>query len=241
MAGRELTRHQISLGFLSYFDKVSTLLLRIGRCVSLHQDFAILFPQCRQIQACMCEYTIVIVQVCKEIVVYARKSFATQLASSFLSPFDSVFKPLEDQLLQWGRLIEKRTQIMAVKSTLQQESASLERYNRLQLIFSRHATDARAVGTESRKHRFLKALSPDQKEFDSIWRRERRRGTSQWILQNPRYQEWLSSPQSAILWLQGNLGSGKSVTMASIVASLMTSEDALNGNGTCKNPVLRPA
>lgn len=212
--------YKISVGFMSYFDKVSTFLLRIGRRVSLHQDFALLFPQCRQIQAFMCEYIIVIVQVCKEIVVYARKSFASQLASSFLSPFDTVFKPLEDRLLEWGQLIEKRTQIIATKSTLERESTSVERYNRLQVIFTKQAGEARSRDRESRKHRFLKGLSPDQREFDSIWRRERRRGTSQWILKHPRYEEWLKSTDSAFLWLQGNLGSGKSVTMASIVASL---------------------
>ncbi|KAF6835372.1 NACHT domain-containing protein [Colletotrichum musicola] len=170
----------------------------------------------------MCEYTIVIVQICKEIVVYARKSFANQLASSFLSPFDTVFKSLEDQLLGWGRLIEKRTQIMATKSSLERESTSVERYNRLQVFFTKQADEARSRDRDSRKHRFLKSLSPDQREFDSIWRRERRRGTSQWILEHPRYEEWLKSSDPALLWLQGNLGSGKSVTMASIVASLVT-------------------
>ncbi|KAF6828312.1 NACHT domain-containing protein [Colletotrichum plurivorum] len=225
---------EISLGFLSYFDKVSNLLLRIGRCVSLHQDFALLFPQCSQIQGFMCEYTIVIVQICKEIVVYARKSFANQLASSFLSPFDTVFKPLEEQLLGWGRLIEKRTQIMATKSSLERESTSIERYNRLQVFFTKQADKARSVDKDTWKHRFLQDLSPDQREFDSIWRRERRRGTSQWILKHPRYEEWLKSSDPALLWLQGNLGSGKSVTMASIVASLVMPNSKPSSANTAK-------
>ncbi|KAL0930471.1 NACHT domain-containing protein [Colletotrichum truncatum] len=209
---------EVSLSFLSYFDKVSNLLLRIGRSVSLHQDFAMLFPQCRQVQGYMCEYIIVIVDISKKIVTHARKSLASQVASSFGSSFDSVFKPLESDLAEWGRLIEKRTAMLVAKSTLQEHSSSLERLNRLQIATSREAAKR---NREARKHRILESLCPDQKEFDSIWRRERKKGTSNWILKDREYQKWLKCLVSSVIWLQGNLGSGKTITMASAIADLV--------------------
>ncbi|KAF6818533.1 NACHT domain-containing protein [Colletotrichum musicola] len=206
---------EISLSFLSYFDRVSNLLLRIGRSVSLHQDFAMLSPQCQQVQGYMCEYIIVIVDISKKIVTHARKSLASQVASLFGSSFDSVFKSLETDLAEWGRLIEKRTAMLVAKSTLQEQSSSLEWFNRLQITTSREAAKR---NREARKHRILEFLCPDQKEFDLIW-------------------QWLKCPVSSSIWLQGNLGSGKTVTMASAIADLvLTKWDASSGSPTKQRP-----
>ncbi|KAF6824367.1 NACHT domain-containing protein [Colletotrichum plurivorum] len=108
--------------------------------------------------------------------------------------------------------------MLVAKSTLQEQSSSLEWFNRLQITTSREAAKR---NREARKHRILEFLCPDQKEFDLIWRRERKKGTSNWILKDQDYQEWLKCPLSSSIWLQGNLGSGKTVTMASAIAGLV--------------------
>ncbi|KAK1718239.1 hypothetical protein BDP67DRAFT_198581 [Colletotrichum lupini] len=191
-----------------------------------------LFPQCRQVQGYMCEYIIVIVEISKKIVSHAQKSLVSQITSSFGSPFDTVFKPLETDLAEWGRLVEKRIAILVAKSTLREQSSSLERLNRLQIAASRKAAKR---NREARKHRILECLCPDQKEFDSIWRRERKKGTSNWILKDQEYQTWLECPDSSVIWLQGNLGSGKTVTMASVIADLvLTKGDASSGSAPTK-------
>ncbi|KAF4777265.1 NACHT domain-containing protein [Colletotrichum scovillei] len=206
---------EISLSFLSYFDKVSTLLMRIGKSSSLHKDFALLFPTCRQTQAYMCEYVIVFIKICKKITIDAHKSFASHLATSFTSTFDSVFKPLEDDLRSWGQLIENRVAVLVAKANIESNTSSVEKFSRFQIMISR---DAAHRDRETRAHRLFEALAPNQKEFESIWTRERKKGTSSWILNDKSYQEWLGTKTSATLWLQGNLGSGKTVTMASVVA-----------------------
>ncbi|KAK1585342.1 uncharacterized protein LY79DRAFT_271076 [Colletotrichum navitas] len=191
-----------------------------------------LFPQCRQVQGYMCEYIIVVVDISKNIVTHARKSLASQVASSFGSSFDSVIKPLETDIAEWGRLIEKRTAMLVAKSTLQEQSSSLERLNRLQIATSREAARR---NREARKHRILEFLCPDQKELDFIWRRERKKGTSNWILKDHEYHKWLKCPVSSAIWLQGNLGSGKTVTMASAIADLvLTKGDASSGPAPTK-------
>lgn len=198
------------------------MLLRIGRSVSLHQDFSLLFPQCRQTQVYMCEYTIVMVDICKKIVVQVDglKSVRSQLQAFFFTSFDSDFKSLETSLSEWGRLIEKRSAVLAIKSNAKGQSNSLERLSRLQADFSKDAANRLR---DSRKNRLFNLLSPNQQEFDRTWRRERKKGTSNWVLKDVVYQKWRSSRSSTTLWLQGNLGSGKSVTMASIVADLVLS------------------
>ncbi|KAK2031165.1 hypothetical protein LX32DRAFT_637489 [Colletotrichum zoysiae] len=209
---------ELSLGYLSYFDKVSAMLLRIGRSMSLHQDFALLFPQCRQIQTWMCEYTIVMVDICKKVVSHVSnlKSLRSQLQTIFFTSFDTEFKPLEKSVVELGQLIEKRCVALAARTNLQ----TSDQLSRFQAKFDKDAANRLR---ESRKSSLFASLCSDQRGFDLTWRRERRKGTSEWIFKQNDYQEWRVSDASGTLWLQGNLGSGKTVTMASIVADLILS------------------
>ena len=134
-----------------------------------------LFPKCSTLQSYMCEYTIVMVNICAKIVHNCTKSTLSQLAGSLISTFDGVFKPLESDLTGWALLIEKRTTILLSKAELQNHSSILDRFNRLQITMSTETVKRRR---ESRKYRLLAALCPEQSEFDQIWRRERKRGTS---------------------------------------------------------------
>ncbi|KAK2049732.1 hypothetical protein LZ31DRAFT_286367 [Colletotrichum somersetense] len=209
---------ELSLGYLSYFDKVSAMLLRIGRSMSLHQDFTLLFPQCRQIQTWMCEYTIVMVDICKKVVSHVSnlRSLRSQLHTIFFTSFDTEFKPLEKSVVELGQLIEKRCVALAARTNLQ-TSDQLSRFR------AKFDKDAANRLRESRKSSLFASLCSDQRGFDLTWRRERRKGTSDWIFKQNDYQEWRVSDASGTLWLQGNLGSGKTVTMASIVADLILS------------------
>lgn len=187
-----------------------------------------LFPRCSTLQSYMCEYTIVMVNICAKIVHNCAKSALSQLAASFTSTFDAVFKPLESDLTAWAQLIEKRATILLAKAGLQSQSSVLERFNRLQATVSRESVTQQK---ETRKHRLLTALCPDQGEFSLIWRRERKRGTSSWMYETHAYKDWLSSEVESVLWLKGNLGSGKTVTMASAVAHLTSAAPSMDPQG----------
>ncbi|KAF5013170.1 hypothetical protein FDECE_799 [Fusarium decemcellulare] len=221
---------ETSLTFLSYFENVTALMLRIGRSLSLHQDFSMLFPNCQQLQTYMCEYTIVMVNICTKIVANCGKTVLSQLASSLVSSFDAAYKPLESDLATWGHMIEKRTTVLLAQSNLQSQATVLERFNRLQATASRERAK---IQREDRKHRLLGALCPIQDEVNLIWRRERKKGTSTWINNHAAYQDWLRSESSSMLWLTGNLGSGKTVTMASVVANLISSPLNMNRKDSC--------
>ncbi|RSM05266.1 hypothetical protein CDV31_009664 [Fusarium ambrosium] len=217
-----------SLSFLSYFENVTSMMLRLGQSLSLHQDFVLLFPKCSTLQSYMCEYTIVMVNICAKIIHNCAKSALFQLAASFTSTFDAAFKPLESDLTTWAQLIEKRVTVLLAKADLQTQSSVLERFNRLQITMSR---DSAAQRKEKRRHRLFTALCPYQGEFNLIWRRERKRGTSSWMYEQEEYKSWLSSKAEAVLWLKGNLGSGKTVTMASAAAHLILAAPGMEPKG----------
>lgn len=202
--------------------------------MSLHKDFAMLFPKCSTLQSYMCEYTIVMVNICAKIVHNCAKSALSQLAASLTSTFDATFMPLESDLTTWALLIEKRATVLLAKAELQSQSSVLDRFNRLQITMS---TETANRQTEARKHRLLAALCPDQGEFNLIWRRERKRGTSSWMYDQDAYKSWLSSEVESVLWLKGNLGSGKTVTMASAVAHLTLVAPSMDPQGSF-NPFL---
>ncbi|KAF4444283.1 NACHT domain-containing protein [Fusarium austroafricanum] len=207
-----------SLSFLSYFENVTSMMLNISRSLSLHNDFSILFPGCQKLQTYMCEYTIVIVQVCAKVVANCSRSFVSQLASSLATSFDSIFKPLQSELTTWGQMIEKRTTVLLAQASLKNQDTLLDRLNSLR---TKTAQDQEKVQRQDRKNKLLTALCPIQSEVNLIWRRERKKGTSTWIDNHVMYQNWLKARTSSVVWLTGNLGSGKTVTMASVVAQCM--------------------
>ncbi|RTE84485.1 hypothetical protein BHE90_000848 [Fusarium euwallaceae] len=219
---------ETSLSFLSYFENVTSMMLRLGRSLSLHKDFAMLFPKCSKLQSYMCEYTIVMVNICAKIVHNCAKSALSQLAASLTSTFDATFKPFESDLATWAQSIEKRVTVLLAKSDLQSQASVLDRFNRLQVTMSQESASREK---KERKHMLLTSLCPDQGEFNLIWRRERRRGTSTWMYGQDAYKGWLSSTFWSILWLKGNLGSGKTVAMASVAGHLISAAATMEPQG----------
>jgi predicted ATPase len=179
----------------------------------------------------MCEYTIVMVNICAKIVHNCAKSTLSQLAASLASTFDAVFKPLESDLATWAQLIEKRATILLAKADLQSQSSVMDRFNRLQVTISQESATRQR---KARQHTLLTSLFPDQGEFDLIWRRERRRGTSTWMYKKDAYRSWLYSATGSLLWLRGNLGSGKTVVMASAAANLISAAATMEPQGWTK-------
>ncbi|KAI1207979.1 uncharacterized protein F4807DRAFT_468880 [Annulohypoxylon truncatum] len=78
-----------------------------------------------------------------------------------------------------------------------------------------------------RKHKLLLALSPDQGRYETYWRRQRRKGTCSWVFSTTAYRSWQQKNSSCILWLNGSIGSGKTVTMANIVGDIHLKQPAI--------------
>lgn len=172
--------------------------MKLGTSWTLHEDFAQIFPLSKVLQAYFCEYLIVLMKLCNKVIVFGQKNIGAQLLSSFGSSFDSEFGATQKELDQWGCLIQQQTQLLATKIAAGAENG---RFQNL-------------------KQRLLQRLSPHQNDFETRWRRQRRKGTCKWIFDTPSFKDWKSMRKSAAICISGKLGSGKTVSMANIVARM---------------------
>lgn len=189
---------QTATNFRGYFERLSSLFMKLGTSWELHNDFSKIFPQSKELQTFLCEYLIVLMRLCRKAVVFSNKSFAGQVWSSLGASFDSEFKPLQEEMNNWGLLIQSKTQQLAMASVV----------------------DADKLRRGDFKQRTLHLLSPNQVQHVTTWRRHRRKGDCKWIYQTAVYKSWIAEDTSSTFCISGKLGSGKTVTMANIVAQI---------------------
>ncbi|KAM7224587.1 hypothetical protein V8F06_000368 [Rhypophila decipiens] len=199
-----------------YFDQISSLLMRLTTSWTITQEFVQHFPGSKELQTYLAEYLIRIVRLCQQILVFSQRSPAMLFASSLFSSFDAEFLPLQQELDQWGLLIEKQFASLTTKTIIEGQATVAKTNRRLSRFIA--AKSKRQLLHENQQ-RLLNSLSPNQDSFDLIFRRERKRGNCTWLLSDPNYTSWKSAA-SSLLHLTGHLGSGKTVGMANIAADL---------------------
>jgi hypothetical protein len=186
------------------FEKISELFIRIGRSSTTLEKQVLLFPESRQLQDQIFEYLIVIVKFCRAVVSFSKKSFIGQIMAP-MSSLDKEFRDVERDLDIWAAHI--RTTLDYLSSRIQIDtvkSVSHVGQNQAQVVLQDFWAD----------------LCPIQAKFDMKWRRERKRGSVRWVFEEEAFKNWRSSPTSSGICTTGKLGSGKTVTMANIVATL---------------------
>jgi hypothetical protein len=73
------------------------------------------------------------------------------------------------------------------------------------------------------RYRLVQQLESEGKARGHRWSYFFGKGRSNWLLELDSYADWKKSPTSSTFWLNGKLGSGKSVAMASICGDLTSS------------------
>lgn len=139
--------------------------MNIGRSCSIHSDLALLFPKSRELQDYMCEYLAVIVQLCQKIATYAQKSRFALVAASIISSFEAQAKPLEDDLVHWGGLIEKKVTVLATRSHLNAQEWAMGKLRSLEITLS---AESKKRAVEERRRHILNLLSSDKVDFENI-------------------------------------------------------------------------
>lgn len=77
---------------------------------------------------------------------------------------------------------------------------------------------------DAQRARLLDTLGIDQDNTISAWTRLLGKGSSFWLSSLGNFREWRESSSCHMLWLSGNLGAGKSVTLASAIGALKRDE-----------------
>ena len=205
----------------SYFEKVTALLMGLGKFCPTYEKFAHLFPGCADLQNALCGYYAVIVRLSIKILEVSQRTALAQAFSSVWTPFESEFKPLQDNIRQASKAVQLSISLasqMAIQQVSEDQKAN---YGWTKTFFNgtRHAKAER----EARKLRL--AVKENLSKIDHMrpWRqaqRDRVGGTAEWFREDLNFQDWECSDRSCTLWCSGTMGIGKTILASQIIAHL---------------------
>ncbi|KAB5525721.1 NACHT domain protein [Coniochaeta sp. 2T2.1] len=196
------------VNFSSYLEKLSSLLMDVGRSAPRYERLHQLYPRSKALQSQLSEYFIVIVRVCHQLLKMTKKSAFGQLVSF---PSDADMKVHESDLKNISAHIKDEVTLLMGQEVREQNS-------RLSTILRSTEADAH----RQRQDTYIRVLSTcSTYDYETTWKETRKQGETSWFRQSTTYQEWKASGESATLAFAGKLGSGKSVMLANIVGDLV--------------------
>ena len=208
-----------------HLASISELFMAAGRKCPLNTDFGAIYSDSKRLQSALCEYTILIIGLCKEVVRFLKKSAIEQSALVMVklhtvSVFAEYQKKLEDQM----QMI--RDEVLCASSVLQRDtavqiSAGSKLLGRLSDELAQHLEYQREIVRRKARLRFLDSCS--RYDYQIPLKQARRRGSVRWFLSNEAYISWKQQTKTT-LWCSGILGSGKSVLTANVIHDLLLSQ-----------------
>ncbi|KAJ5425230.1 hypothetical protein N7465_000300 [Penicillium sp. CMV-2018d] len=222
----------------SYFDKVTSMIMRIGKCSPTYQKFGPLYPDCIGLQRALCDFYAIIINLCVEIIEISRRTAFKQIVSSILNPFESEFKPFLDQLNEATHKIDLEVSLASkqadkeAKKLLEYESQQNSTFRPLARNFFQTSLRQQAEANERRmklkKSKMAKLktiirnnLSPIDHDFPLRQiMKQRVPTTAEWFQKESVFDKWKDDPQTTMLWCLGTIGMGKTVLMSNVVAQL---------------------
>ncbi|KAJ5122909.1 hypothetical protein N7448_009006 [Penicillium atrosanguineum] len=99
-------------GFSAYMEKLSVLFMNVGRSAPRFESMALLYPRPRDLQSSFCEYFIIVVQLCHEMLKFASKSVLKRVGSSLS---DSNLAKFQTDLESLGNTIKDEVGILMAK------------------------------------------------------------------------------------------------------------------------------
>jgi Cdc6-like AAA superfamily ATPase len=203
---------------ISYLEKLSVLFMAVGRSAPRYQAMAVLYPRSKKLQAYLCEYFIIVVQLCHKTTKFAQKSALAQISSTVT---DSDIKRFQSELELWASSIKEEVTLLTGQK-IEEEAQESSRFRTLVLKSSSSASYQKKLEA---RIRWLDACSTY--DYETSWKQARKRGNTAWFINEPEYQQWKDSPfvpfwtPSNNLFVTGKLGSGKTILMANMVDDLI--------------------
>ncbi|MCJ1417303.1 hypothetical protein MMC32_003645 [Xylographa parallela] len=213
---------QVTCAFSSYFDRLSTLYMMIGRTCPRFQDFGLLYSRSTRLQDVLCEYFIVVVKLSKQNILFLRRNVLSQLASSLIKIFDSEFGTFRSDLENIAAAVRDEVSLISKQmqdSEMKESSMFRTLITKFSDTESQDQLEARSWRRQKDELQFLDACSTY--EYQKSWKQARKRGYAGWIFENDTYNQWKQEPVSSTIWCNGILGSGKTVLSANVIEDLM--------------------
>ena len=202
---------QLIVNFSSYLEKLSTLLMTIGRSAPRYQMMALLYSRSKNLQSHVSEYFIVVVRLCHQMLKFTQKSIFGQFASNLS---DSDMKTYQSELDLCAKTIKGEVNLLMAKK-IEEEAEENSRFRALSSKFSK------SVSLQQKIEINLRVLNIcSMYDYETTWKQTRKVGNATLFNRIAEYQDWKGRADSSTLMYTGKLGSGKSVLLANIVDDL---------------------
>lgn len=195
------------VNFSSYLEKLSALLMNVGRSAPRYELLHQLYPRSKALRSHLSEYFIVVVRICHHLLKMTKKSRIEQLVAF---PSDADLKSHETELESISSLIKEEVTLL-MGQEVREQSSRIKAIQRL----------ADADTHRQRQDTYVRVLNAcSTYDYETTWKETRKLGKTSLFQQATEYKEWKSSADSATLVCAGKLGSGKSVMLANLVGDL---------------------
>ena len=220
----------------SYFEKITALLMRLGKFCPTYEKFAHLFPGCPELQSALCDYFAVAIRLSTRILQVSQRPALTQIFTSVLTTFESEFMPFQNDLRQASQIVSLSISL-ASQMAMQQACEEQKTFRGLTKVFH---SDARREFAKADRWRNERAEREERKLRVSVkenlstidhlkpWRqaqRERVAHTAEWFKDDEGFRNWQCEAASCILWCSGTMGTGKTVLASQVIAHLFESRN----------------
>ncbi|KAK8005007.1 hypothetical protein PG990_011044 [Apiospora arundinis] len=224
--------------FTSYYDVTSRLFMKLGRLCPLYADYQALYPASQRIRKALVDFHASIVRCCRHVVQTVKRPHRQQLFKSMLVSFDQEFKSDLEEIQRLSESIDR--EIHFAKAQADSQAQQLQAMERQEASRSRALVDRFTGRTDDglrrlhemqlqrdernareRKQQLLDSLS--NRDYLRVYKqscRKRWQGTASWIFQIPDFQKWLVG-ETPVLWCSGKIGSGKTITTASVIQHVL--------------------
>ncbi|KAI8628212.1 hypothetical protein F5Y19DRAFT_438505 [Xylariaceae sp. FL1651] len=191
--------------FSTYLDKLSSLLMVVGRTAPRYQEIVVLYPKSKALQNFGLEYLISVVNLCRQVVTVCNQSGIGQLKSFFK---DLDVGGYQTELLKWANAIKEQLSIEEARQNSEARS-----------ILSKFSDSETFLRKINHRVAFLDACSTF--DYQMARKQSRRCGDATWFAHNQEFIRWRDHPQCSVLLVSGKLGAGKTVTLANILDDLI--------------------
>lgn len=222
--------------YASYFDKITNMIMNIGRTSPTYAQFGELYPGNPGLQGALCDYYATIIHVCIKVIQILRRGALASVLSPVFNPFEIEFKGLLDQLSEKVKFIDVQASLASQKS-IQDEAQLAEMERKENKVHRRimaklnddYRSDSSQWRIEKTARQMAKKRAAINKSLCAIdhvraWRQLKRQhltGTAGWFHGHSDFIKWSQTPGTSVLWCSGKMGSGKSVFVSNIIASLL--------------------
>jgi hypothetical protein len=206
-------------GYFTYLEKLSLLLMSVGRSAPRYQALAVIYPKSKNLQRYLYEYFIIITRLCHQSVTWTQKSSLTRLSSTISDPD---MKNFQSDLEIWSTSIKEEANLL-LNQKVDEEAKQNSSFRNW--IANR---DGRLHWQEKMKQHVAFLDKCSQYDYRTPWKQSRKHGTTSILKSCDQYQQWKASrSKNSSITVLGKLGAGKSVLLANVVDDLNLEDNTI--------------